>query len=190
MSARGRGRGRGAPSQGRGRGRGSSSGNSRAKSAPPKIRDNADTTEFEIESPTFVEDVPVHFERISPQELQKLKSKLLNVVSASLIKEPKFTSGESTSVTIKQLVKKIAFYDAEFILKLALYTRDDLGIRSTSNFIVAVAADIPECQPFLKKYMKSIIRLPSDWLDVASTYQVLPGIESNNFSHTFPKIDI
>jgi hypothetical protein len=60
--------------------------------------------------------------------------------------------------------------------KKALYSRDDLGIRSTSNFIVSVASDIKECQPFLKKYMKAIIRLPSDWLDIAATYQTLPGI--------------
>jgi telomerase protein component 1 len=112
---------------------------------------------------------------MTPDELRATKLKLLNLVSASLIKEPRFNAGDSVTVQIKRLVKLVAFYDPEFVLKLALYTRDDLNIRSASNFVVALASDIKQCQPFIKKYLKNIIRLPSDWLDVASTYQMIPG---------------
>jgi len=72
------------------------------------------------------------------------------------------------------MVKKIAFYDPEFVLKLAIYVRLDLNIRSTANFLLAVASNIKECQPYFKKYFSGTIRLPSDWLDVAATYHVLP----------------
>ncbi|NJM28359.1 MAG: TROVE domain-containing protein, partial [Pseudanabaena sp. RU_4_16] len=53
---------------------------------------------------------------------------------------------------ITAMANKAAELDAEFVLKLALYVRDDLNIRSTANFLVAFAANNPKCQPFLKKY--------------------------------------
>lgn len=111
---------------------------------------------------------------MTPLELQQHKSKLLNTVSASLIKEPNFDSATSISNVITYFVKKVAFYDPEFVLKLALYTRDDLGIRTTSNYLISLAANIKHCQPFIHRYFKNTIKLPSDWLDVAAQYQMLP----------------
>jgi len=46
--------------------------------------------------------------------------------------------------------------------------------RSTANYLLAMAANIKECQPFIRKYFKYAVRLPSDWLDVAATYQSMP----------------
>jgi len=83
---------------------------------------------------------------------------------------------------ITLLVKKVAFYDPEFVLKLALYVRLDLNIRSTANYLIAVACNIPECQPYIKKYFVPTIRLPSDWLDVAATYLLLPDRQLKNKS--------
>jgi telomerase protein component 1 len=115
------------------------------------------------------------FEQLTPKQLEIYKKKLLNTVSASLIKEPRFDSNESVSGLIFELAQKISLYDGEFLLKLALYTRDDLGIRVTSNFLVSVVSNIPACQGFVRKYFKTICRLPSDWLDCAAIYQVLPN---------------
>ena len=55
-----------------------------------------------------------------------------------------------------------------------LYVRDDLNIRSTANYLIAMASNIKECQPFVRKYFKASIRLPSDWLEVAAFFLVLP----------------
>ena len=60
-------------------------------------------------------------------------------------------------------------------MKLSLYVRDDLNIRTTANFLLALASNIKECTPFLKKYYHKTVRLPSDWLDVAALYQLLPN---------------
>jgi len=115
------------------------------------------------------------FSKLTPAQLRKTKTQLLNVVSASLIKEPNFNSPTSATVKINAIVTQIAYYDPEFILKVALYMRTELNIRSTSNYVVAVASNIKHCTPFIKKYSKATIRLPSDWLDIASTYQCLPN---------------
>lgn len=101
--------------------------------------------------------------------------------------------------TIQQFTRVAAEGDAEFCLKLALYLRDDLNIRSTANFLVvrcpvprravacaalthdthagcrrpymqACAARAPQCRPFLGAYVPRIVRLPSDWLAIADMY--------------------
>jgi telomerase protein component 1 len=114
-------RGRG----GRGGGRGGRGGRGASQSSH-----RTPSNDMQVDEPRapFVPITPtvVVFEKRTPSELQQLKLKLLNTVSASLIKEPKFDTSNSIANTITLLVKEIAFYDPEFILKLALYTRDDL----------------------------------------------------------------
>lgn len=58
-------------------------------------------------------------------------------------------------------------------LQVALYSRQDLNIRSASNFLLSYAAYHDETRPYLKKYYEACIRLPSDWIEVAELYQVL-----------------
>eukprot|EP01090_Pellita_catalonica_P022069 TRINITY_DN8444_c0_g1_i1.p1 TRINITY_DN8444_c0_g1~~TRINITY_DN8444_c0_g1_i1.p1 ORF type:complete len:910 (+),score=188.39 TRINITY_DN8444_c0_g1_i1:83-2812(+) len=109
-------------------------------------------------------------------DIKKIKTSLVNGVCASMIAEPRFgNEDDSGAGMIMRLVDDVAAHDPEFILKLAVYLRQDLNIRSTSNFLVALAANNPECAPFLKKYFKFIVRLPSDWLDCAALYQMLPN---------------
>ncbi len=109
-------------------------------------------------------------------DLKDLKAQLINLISASMIAEPRFDNeADCTARLIVDLVEQIAQVDPEFILKLAVYVRNDLNIRSTANFLLALAANCKPCTPFLKKYFRHVIVLPSDWLDVAALYQMLPG---------------
>ena len=107
--------------------------------------------------------------------LNEEKVKLVNLVCASLFAEPRFNqAGDPRARWIAEGVERVATKDPEFILKLALYVRDDLNVRSTANYLLALAANIPECAPHLKKYFLKAVRLPSDWLDVAALYQLIP----------------
>lgn len=61
--------------------------------------------------------------------------------------------------------------DPEFILQLALYTRDMFGLRSTPLFLLAMAAahrKLFACRPFLVSYMKQIIKHPGDLLEASN----------------------
>jgi len=108
-------------------------------------------------------------------DLDSEKLQLLNVLSASLIQAPNFANpSDPTAITIHKLVEHMSSLDPEFVLKLALYVRDDLNIRSTANYMLALCAHFESCQPFLRKYFDKTIRLPSDWLDVSALYQTLP----------------
>ena len=101
-----------------------------------------------------------------------LKTTLVNSVATSLLCSPDFhDSKDPTRRSLVRLGEKLAHHDPEFILKLALYTRCDLNIRTTANFLLALAANMHGCRPFLKKYFSSSVRLPSDWIEVAEIYQ-------------------
>ncbi|XP_056384559.1 telomerase protein component 1 [Hyla sarda] len=108
-----------------------------------------------------------------------LKLKKMNLISSaccSLVNSPKFSDpSDLTREDIKSLCEYIAQYDPEFILKVALYTRQELNIRTTANFLLALSAFLPPCRPHLRRYLCSSVQLPSDWMDVPRMYQSLAG---------------
>lgn len=53
---------------------------------------------------------------------------------------------------------------------MALYTRRELNIRTTANFLLTFAAWSQDCRPYLARYYKSSVILPSDWIEIAELY--------------------
>ena len=105
-------------------------------------------------------------------EVVQLKTTLINAVATSLLCSPDFkSSSDTTRRSLVKLGEQLSTFDPEFLLKVALYTRNDLNVRTTANFILALAANIPSCRPYLRKYFCTSIRLPSDWIEVAEIYQ-------------------
>ena len=108
----------------------------------------------------------------APVDTERLKVTLINAVGTSLLKSPDFKNKKDPSTKhLTKLGNQVSHHDPEFILKLALYTRNELNIRTTANFLLALASNISYCRPFLKKYFNAAINLPSDWIEVAEVYQ-------------------
>ncbi|XP_053406458.1 telomerase protein component 1-like [Mercenaria mercenaria] len=108
-------------------------------------------------------------------DVNGLKFALVNAVSGSLICQPDFRLGtDPTRVALVTMAQKVICYDPEFVLKVALYTRKQLNIRTTANFMLALASHMPACRPYLKKYFSASIALPSDWIEVAEIYSAFP----------------
>ncbi|XP_060677326.1 telomerase protein component 1 [Hemiscyllium ocellatum] len=106
--------------------------------------------------------------------LRRKKVELLNEVCCSLIQGANFSETDNpTRKRLQTLCQEIAQRDAEFILKAALYTRQELNIRTTANFLLALSAWIPSSRPHLRRYFCQAVRLPSDWIEVAWLYQSL-----------------
>uniref|UniRef100_A0A8C2CVQ4 TROVE domain-containing protein n=1 Tax=Cyprinus carpio TaxID=7962 RepID=A0A8C2CVQ4_CYPCA len=74
---------------------------------------------------------------------------------------------------IKVLAKEITTEDPEFLLKVAVYTRQELNIRITANFLLALAAHLPGSKPHFRRYFCAAVQLPSDWLEVARIYSMV-----------------
>ncbi|XP_036374733.1 telomerase protein component 1 [Megalops cyprinoides] len=118
-------------------------------------------------------------EKRSDEEEEALKDKkylLLNAVCSSLVGKltPPGQDGwdqqDSQWTRVKNLVQDVSLRDPEFILKVAVYTRQDLNIRITANFLLALAAHLPATRPHLRRYFCAAVQLPSDWLEVARLY--------------------
>jgi len=93
------------------------------------------------------------------------KSRLYMRVATSLINEPTFyknvvegkVKGGFDDELIKE-IRKVAETDPEFILRLAYHARNDLYLRSVPMLLIGEASQIPECKPFLKKWIPHIIK--------------------------------
>ena len=105
-------------------------------------------------------------------DVTQTKVTLINAVATSLLSSPDFhSSADPTHRRLKRLGEKLACCDPEFLLKIVLYTRCDLNVRTTANFLLALAANLERCRPYVKKYFGACVRLPSDWIEVAEIYQ-------------------
>ena len=60
-----------------------------------------------------------------------------------------------------------------FTTKVAVYTRQELNIRITANFLLAVAANLPSTKPHVRRYFCAAVQLPSDWLEVVRIYSTV-----------------
>nr|XP_020441787.1 telomerase protein component 1-like [Monopterus albus] len=87
------------------------------------------------------------------EELKDKKYHLLNAVCCSLVNkstspgQSDWDSETSVWTRIKDLAKDISVYDPQFLLKVAVYTRQELNIRITANFLLALAASQPATKP-------------------------------------------
>lgn len=60
-----------------------------------------------------------------------------------------------------------------FTIQVAVYTRQELNIRITANFLLAVAANQPSTKPHVRRYFCAAVQLPSDWLEVVRIYSTV-----------------
>lgn len=58
-------------------------------------------------------------------------------------------------------------------IQVAVYTRQQLNIRITANFLLALAASQPSTKPHVRRYFCAAVQLPSDWLEVVRIYSTV-----------------
>ncbi|KAM8849775.1 telomerase protein component 1 isoform 2-T4 [Spinachia spinachia] len=110
------------------------------------------------------------------EELQDKKYLLLNAVCCSLVNkttapgQKDWDSGRSVWTKVIRLAEDICVRDPQFLLKVALYTRQELNIRVTANFLLALAASLPSTKSHVRRYFCAAVQLPSDWLEVVRIY--------------------
>ncbi|MBN3304490.1 TEP1 protein, partial [Amia calva] len=104
---------------------------------------------------------------------------LLNMVCGSLVNkctapgQKDWDSEKGMWAKLRALAEDISRQDAEFLLKVAVYTRQELNIRITANFLLALSARLPEAKPHLRRYYCAAIQLPSDWIEVVRLYSTV-----------------
>uniref|UniRef100_A0A096MDF2 TROVE domain-containing protein n=1 Tax=Poecilia formosa TaxID=48698 RepID=A0A096MDF2_POEFO len=130
-------------------------------------------------------------DRGNKSTLEKLKDKkylLLNAVCCSLVNKSKppgqagWNSEDSVWTKITQLAKDVSDRDPEFLLKVAVYTRQELNIRITTNFLLALAANLAPTKPHVRRYFCAAVQLPSDWLEIVRIYSTV-SLTQHEFLH-------
>ncbi|XP_037690358.1 telomerase protein component 1 isoform X2 [Choloepus didactylus] len=106
--------------------------------------------------------------------LQEKKMALMSLLCSSLASNVNIKEADDpTQTSLLEVCSKLAALEPEFILKASLYTRQQLNIRDVANKVLAIAAFLPACRPYLRRYFCAIVQLPSDWIQVAEFYQKL-----------------
>ncbi|XP_054848405.1 telomerase protein component 1 isoform X2 [Eublepharis macularius] len=108
------------------------------------------------------------------RETRADKLMLLNLVCCSLVEGFRYGSPNGQmEQDLEQVCERLAEHEPEFILKVALYARQELNIRSTANFLLALSSRLLPCRPHLRRYFSHTVQLPSDWMEVARLYDGL-----------------
>ncbi|XP_056665943.1 telomerase protein component 1 [Monodelphis domestica] len=108
------------------------------------------------------------------QVLQDKKMLLITKLCCALSSRANLLEAKDpTRNFLLQLCTDLALLEPEFILKASLYARQQLNIRDMAIMVLAVAAYLPACRPYLRRYFCAIVQLPSDWMQVAQYFQNL-----------------
>lgn len=104
------------------------------------------------------------------------KTRLYTRVCTSLFGEDKFyQTGEQHNEEIIGDIYEVAKIDPEFILKLAAYARNEMYLRSVPIVLLAEAASIGECKPFVRKWAKCILRRADEPLELIAYWILRRG---------------
>lgn len=94
------------------------------------------------------------------------KHTLAHIAACCLVDEKAFY--EDTTSKIDELVRHVGKEDPEWVVKLAVYIRNELHLRSMPTRIAAICATIPECRPQLIRGASRILTRPDDLLEFAA----------------------
>lgn len=120
------------------------------------------------------------------------ETKLLQMVATCLVNEPKFY-GE-TGDTINEINKLAKEISDEYILKLAEYTRSELYLRSVSQYLLTLSANMPDTKEYVRKYAPKIIQRADGITEVMACQlenwgKPIPNSLKKGLKDTFPKFD-
>lgn len=104
------------------------------------------------------------------------KGELYQRVLNCLMGEAKFyEQPDETAQAIERLVTAIADADPEWVLKLAAHARQELYLRTVSIFLLVLAAELPACKPYVRKWAPQIIRRADEPAEVLAAWVARHG---------------
>ena len=95
------------------------------------------------------------------------KTRLYMRVCTSMVSEAKFyKTGEEHDNELLDDLRAVAAQDPQWIFKLAAYARNEMYLRSVSTMILAEAAGIPQCRPFVVVWAPGILKRADELQEV------------------------
>lgn len=104
------------------------------------------------------------------------RSRLFTRVLSSFCGEPKYyESGADDLAGLRADVRAVAEVAPEFVLRLAAFARQECFMRSTSVAVLAEAAAIPACKPFVRRWTPQIVRRADELAEVVAAWIAVHG---------------
>ena len=99
------------------------------------------------------------------------RTRLYTRVCASLYGEPKYyADGNMSADELRADIAAVAALDPEFVLRLAAYARQEMRLRTTPVAVLAEAAGISACKPFVRKWTPEIVRRADEPAEVVACW--------------------
>lgn len=109
------------------------------------------------------------------------KTELTLRVLTWLVNEPKFYEKPNENKEINELVAQVAKEDPEYLMKLAVYTRKQMYLRSAPVYMLVESAKHVAVKPFVSKYTPHIVSRADELTETLALY-----ISSNGGTSKLP----
>lgn len=116
------------------------------------------------------------------------KTSLILLSLCSHLKDDYYRTASETLKEIEQLANRI---DKKFVAKLALYTRLEIGNRTTSHILAGIIAKTVKGEQWTKDFFKKIVRRPDDMTEIVSYIggtKALPNSVKKGFAKKFEEL--
>jgi hypothetical protein len=108
----------------------------------------------------------------SPAHSQTAKLELTSLVLTSFLKDQFYRTEAATVATINRLLPMVG---ADYAAKLAVFARNEYGMRSVSHYLAAQIARTVKGASWTRNFYRAVIRRPDDILEILACYIELNG---------------
>jgi hypothetical protein len=98
---------------------------------------------------------------------QSPRLELVSLVLATFLMD---TYYESADDTLQRLVRLVRSEDPKFAAKLALFARNECGMRSASHVIAAETAGRVKGESWVRSFLEKVVRRPDDAVEILAYY--------------------
>lgn len=117
---------------------------------------------------------------------------MLSIALTSFLEDSYYESSESTVERLRSLVRGAG--DKKFAAQLALFARNEIGMRSVSHVIAAEVSKAVKGEQWVRRFLDRIVRRPDDMLEIVAYYiarfgRTVPNAMKKGFSKAFGRFD-
>lgn len=103
-------------------------------------------------------------------------TRLYTRACTSLVREDKFyTSADQADGELLADIRTVAAIAPEFVLRLAAYVRQVMNLRTVPLVMLAEAASIPACKPFVRRWTPQVLRRVDELAEVVAYWKLRHG---------------
>lgn len=114
--------------------------------------------------------------------VQSAKPEFVSIALTSFLKDQFYRTADETQKRIIALLDQVG---PEFAAKTAVYARQEYGMRSVTHLIAAEVVDRAKGKPWVKKFLKAVVRRPDDVTEILAYWMARHGNTQKKLPNAF-----